>query len=136
MNMERPYQPSPEEHASAQKNMTEEQQQMTKEREEALEGEVIEALTAKGAKSPETKATLVRWLEMGEAEANLIGTGKARVEFAIQAASVYHRAGYFDEALAELESTEEAAANEDFELYDKIIELKRKIEGGTISEDI
>ncbi len=107
---------------------------MTQEREEALEGEVIEALTAKGAKSPEAKSILVRWLEMGEAEADLIGTSKARVELAIQAASVYHRAGYFDEALAELESTEEAAANENdgFALYDKIMELKNKIgESGT-----
>lgn len=124
----------------AQESMTDEEREMTKEREEALENEVIEALTVKGAENQEAKAVLVRWLEMGEAEAELLNTheakSKAKIEMAINVASVYHRAGYRDEALAELESTKEAAASENdgFELYNKIMELERKMRDETEDE--
>lgn len=129
MSIERPYIPSEEEYKGAQNSLTEEQQEMTRERDEALDNEVIEALCVKGRNSSEAMSTLTRWIEMKEAEAELIHTSKANVEAAICAASVYKRSGYSAEALAELEGMEDYAASQDdgFALYNKIQALKREI---------
>lgn len=134
MSIERPYYPSEEEYERALVAMSDEEWKMSEERAQALESEVVEALCAKGKDNPESKGVLINWIKIKEHEARLTGTSEAQIKLAIQAASVYKRSGYFNEALEELRSTEEAAASENdgFELYNRIKALEDEIqsEGG------
>lgn len=135
MNIERmPYSPGEEEHARAHESMSEEEERLTEKREQEQKDEIVGALYAWGKESAEGMAPLIRWTERKEHEAYLRNSSKAQIEQAIETAELYQSAGYFREALEELESTEESAASEDdnFELYNKLKSLEYEIreEGG------